>query len=153
MPELEPLSATVIQCHATPAALDQLEWSERRVRIAPDELLLIGFRDKTDEIETSLSALDDTSLVIDMTCAYALWGLSGDDRDEAFRRVCAVPPPDPGDALRGLVADVPAIVIAERTRLILAFSVVASHHARRQLLRSCRGGTSSGSSSGGDDVR
>ena len=138
MLELHVIPADVIGCYGQPAALDQFsDGSEVSVRVAPDELLLLGKRQQIAEIEAQLATADPTSVVIDLSCAFGVWALRGEQRLEAFRRLSAIPLPEEPAATQGLVAQIPAKLIVQPDELVIVVSAVVSHHLRRRLLAAC----------------
>jgi hypothetical protein len=143
--ELHAVPAKVIGCFGRPEALDRLakgaEGVRRSpllsVRVAPDELLLLSESPHVAELEAELGALDDGSLVLDLSCGFAIWALRGDGRFEAFIRLSALSLPEPPAVIQGLVAHVPAKVIVGSDALLLIVSSVVAHHLRERVLLAC----------------
>src|SRR5262249_38032175 len=136
--ELQEIVTTVVGCFARPAALDAIAGpAELAVRVAPDELLLIGDRVRPDELERELASLDPSGIVFDLSGGHAVWSVSGDAGADALARLSAVPrPTGPGVAL-GLVARVAAKVVVEADRLLIVVSSLVSHHLRARVLSAC----------------
>jgi hypothetical protein len=136
--ELDAIPADVVGCYGRPGALDRLaEADELSVRVAPDELLRLGERDRLAELERDLSAVDAGGIVIDLSSAFSIWALRGDDRFEAFCRLSALELPEPPAVIQGLVAHVPMKVVVRQDELLLIVSSALSHHLRRRVLVAC----------------
>lgn len=133
MLELHALSYEVSGCFGTPEALDRLaQHAELSVRVAPGELLLLGEHPQDSRLDG-----DPNGVVLDLTSGFAIWSLRGDDRFEAFRRLSAVELPNGGGVVQGLVAHLPAKVIARVAELIVMVSSVASHHLCDRVVVAC----------------
>jgi hypothetical protein len=116
-------------CFGRAAELDRLAASaDLSVRVAPDELLIVGGQ--------MPSSLPDGGLVVDLSSAYAVWALSGDDRFEAFRRLSQVELPESG-LVQGLVAHVPMKVVVREDHLVVLVPSVLSHHLRERVHKAC----------------
>jgi hypothetical protein len=136
--ELRNLPADVVGCYAEPTALDQLAGiGEINVRVAPDEVLLLGKRHRLAELATELSALDATAVVIDLSSAFSIWGLRGEDRFEAFCRISELELPGHDSIAQGLICHVPAKVIVREDELRLIVSATLAHHIHERLLGAC----------------
>jgi len=136
--ELASVASDVVGCYAAPAALDRLIGAgEFVVRVAPDELLRLGERDRLAELEARLLALDEHGLVLDISSGVAVWALRGDDRFEAFCRLSDLELPEPSGVAQGLVAQVPAKVVVRTDELLVLVSSVVSHHLRERVLGAC----------------
>jgi hypothetical protein len=133
--ELAARANTVTGFFGRAEALDQLAAAaELCVRVAPDELLLIGEAPAQNGV---LSGNALSGLVVDLTSGYACWALLGDDRFEAFRRLSVVVLLDPPFTAQGLVAQVPAKILVRDGEIVLLVSSVLSHHLRRRVLTAC----------------
>jgi hypothetical protein len=97
------------------------------VRVAPEELLLIGDPESMP-IEESIPG----GLIVDLTSAYASLSLRGPGRDEAFRRLSAMPLAESG-VMQGLVAHVPAKVSVRGEELVVMVSSTHRSHLRARL--------------------
>jgi hypothetical protein len=138
VPELEPFSGAVVGCFGRAPALDTLaEGADLPLRIAPTELLLLGGARPLRYTEERLRGLDPGGLALDLSSAYAIWSVRGDDRFEAFARLSALPLPGPGGFAQGLVAHVPAKVVVRRDDLLIVVSSVVSHHLQGRLPAVC----------------
>jgi sarcosine oxidase gamma subunit len=135
--------AAVIACLARAEALDAVPADGAYAcRVAPDELLLVGPHSARGELEQAaaerLVELDPDALVVDQSDGWAAWTLEGEDRDEAFARLSAVPLPDTRPAfLQGAVAGVQGKVIASPRRTHVLVVSTVGHHVRRRLLAAC----------------
>jgi hypothetical protein len=136
--ELQLAHSTVLGCYAGPTTLDHLATNGGlAVRVAPGELLLVGHHGQLDALTAELKGLDQWSLVVDLTSAFSIWVLRGDARLEAFCRLSAVVLPDGPGVAQGLVAHVPARVIAVHDELLILVSASLSHHLRERVLTAC----------------
>jgi hypothetical protein len=127
--ELTSTPQPITGCFGRAAELDRLAAAaEMSVRVAPDELLLVGGQGP--------SGLPDGGLVVDLSSAYAVWTLSGDDRFEAFRRLSQVELPGSG-LLQGLVAHVPMKVVVRESDLLVLVPSVLSHHLQERVHKAC----------------
>jgi sarcosine oxidase gamma subunit len=136
--ERDALPADVVGCFARPAALDRLaEASEFSVRVAPDELLVLGERERLAELAAALSPLDPGGLALDLSSGFSLFILRGEARAEAFCRLSAIELPEPPALLQGLVAQVPAKVLVREQELVLIVSSALGHHLRERVLVAC----------------
>ena len=138
MLELSSVSSGLVGCFARPEALDRLNGNGgSSVRIAPDELLLLTDRSRVFELEAELGAADPTSLVVDLTSAFSIWALRGDDRCEAICRLSQLELPAAPAVVQGLVAHAPAKVIVLEDELLVLVSSALSHHLRERVLAAC----------------
>jgi hypothetical protein len=138
--ELQAVPADIVGCFGQPAALDWLASNGhggRRLRVAPNELLVFAVRARLAELESELSALDPTSLVVDLSSAFSIWALRGEDRFEAFCRLSEIELLDPPSVLQGLFARVPAKVLALEDELLVIVSSALSHRIRERVMHAC----------------
>jgi hypothetical protein len=136
--ELQSVPADVVGCFAQPAALDQLAGSDGlSVRVAPNELLLLSERSRLGEVESELSALDSTSLVLDLSSSFSIWSLRGADRYEAFCRLSELELDEAPAVVQGLVARSPAKVLVQEDELLVMVSSALGHHLRERVLAAC----------------
>jgi len=136
--ELRRLAVDVIGCFASKPVLDALEAdAQLAIRVATDELLLLGDRNSFSAIEAKMIANDSGSIAFDLTSAYALWALRGDGRSEAFCRLSEIRLPDPPAMSQGLIARMPAKVIVRAEELLLLVPSVVSHSLSERLLTAC----------------
>jgi hypothetical protein len=127
--ELIAAPVRITGCFGRAAELDRLaSGAEVSVRVAQDELLLLG-----GEPPASIA---DGGLVVDLSSAYAVWSLRGDDRFEAFRRLSEVQLPESG-LVQGLVAHVPMKVVVRSHELLVLVPSVLSHHLRERVHKAC----------------
>jgi hypothetical protein len=136
--ELASVPTDVVGCYGKPAALDRLANADKpSIRAAADELLRVGERDRITELEAELVALDKDSLVLDLSSAFSIWALRGDDRFEAFCRLSELDLPRPPAMIQGLVAHVPAKVVVRQDELLVIASSTLAHHIRERVLVAC----------------
>jgi hypothetical protein len=136
--EFCPASSGVIACCAEPAALDRLNGrGGLSVRVATNELLLLTDCSRVAEIEGELSANDRGCLIVDVSSAFAIWALRGDDRFEAFRRLSQLKLPAAPAVVQGLVAHVPAKVVVLDSELLVLVSSALAHHLRERIVAAC----------------
>jgi hypothetical protein len=136
--EFQVLPVDIVGCFGRPEALDQFaSTGELRLRIAPDELLVCGARLALTKLETELARLDVGGVAIDLSSAFSIWALRGEDRFEAFCRLSALELPKLPDFVQGLVAQVPTKVMVREEELLLIVSSVLAHHLRKRLLIAC----------------
>lgn len=138
MLEVQAVHSDVVGCYANPAALDRLcPNGGRTVRVAPNELLLLGERGRLSELEGELAGRDPSSLVLDLSSAFSIWSLRGEQRYEAFCRLSHLELPDPPAVAQGLVAHVPGKVIVLEDELLVLVSSAVAHHLRERLRATC----------------
>ena len=138
MLELQAVQSDVVGCYAGPGALDRLGGNVGlTVRVAPTELLLLGERRRLPEIELELAGLDEGSVVFDLSSAFAIWALRGDERLEAFCRLSQIDLPAPPAVAQGLVAHVPGKVVVLDEELLMLVPSVLAHHLRERVLQAC----------------
>jgi hypothetical protein len=136
--ELQAAHSDVVGCYAKPAAFDRLcPTGGMAVRIASNELLLLGERQRLPELEAQLASRDPSSLVVDLSSAFSVWTLRGEERHEAFCRLSQLQLPDPPAVAQGLVAHVPGKVIVLEDELIVLVSSAVAHHFRERLREAC----------------
>ena len=138
MLELQSVHSDVVGCYANPASLDRLSPNGGRiVRVAPNELLLLGERGRLPELEAELAGRDPSSVVLDLSSAFSIWSLRGEERYEAFCRLSHIELPDPPGVAQGLVAHVPGKVIVLEDELLVLVSSAVAHHLRERLRAAC----------------
>ena len=138
MLELHALPVNVVACFARAEVLDRLsDGGEDCLRVAPDELLLFGARERLADVEEKLNILDHAGVALDLSSAFAIWALCGNDRLEAFCRLSELKLPDPPGVVQGLVAHVPAKVIVRPDEIVMIVSSTVSHHIRERVLTAC----------------
>ncbi len=140
MLELQAVQPDVVGCYGQVDALDRLNSignGGRTLRIAPTELLVLGERGRVGDLEAELTALDPTSLVIDLSSAFSIWALGGDDRHEALCRLSEVEVPQAPALVQGLVAHVPARMVVLDNELLVLVSSALTHHVRERVLAVC----------------
>lgn len=123
MLELARTRTDVVSCLAEAAALDALERPRGAlpIRVAPDELLLVGHPGSAPAFEQAaapLVELDDDAVVMDVTDGWTVWSLAGSQAREAFERLSMLELPTAG-VVQGDVARLPVKVVADGDRLHL----------------------------------
>ena len=118
----------VLRCLARPDDLDGLTVPAGvlALRVAPDELLLIGGRAEVDL---------PGGLVVDETAGWAVWTLAGPDAGEALARLSAVQL-RPGFS-QGVIAGVPAKTIVDGAEIRLLVAASHAHHVEERLRAAC----------------
>lgn len=125
-------SFTVIGCLGAPAAISRLaEAAQLSIEIAEDEVLLL-----LPHGDEAASADFSCQLSLDLTSAFSVWVISGDDRAEAFRRLSAIDISD-GGVTQGLVAELPAKVIAREDTFLVIVSSVLAHAFHERVRTAC----------------
>ena len=138
MLELAAVPSDVVGCYGKPAALDLLaDNTTLSIRVAPDEILLLGARGDLTFVESELARLDNGGIAVDLSPAFAVWALRGDDRAESFCRLSQIPLPAPPATAQGLVAHVPTKVVIRADELLLLVPSVLSHHVHTRVLTAC----------------
>jgi sarcosine oxidase gamma subunit len=93
----------------------------RAGRVAGDEVLWVGDAGRTDELlaalQSQLASLGNRAAVVDHSDGYALFALTGDDRDELFARLSSIRIPAAGGFVQGNFAGVPARIFCGSDRL------------------------------------
>jgi sarcosine oxidase gamma subunit len=124
VPELwEVTSATKVRAFGPPAALDELRppAGVRAGRVAGDELLWVAEPGRTDELLAALTAhlgtLGNRAAFVDHSDGYALFTLTGDEREELFARLSSIRVPAAGGFVQGNFAGVPARIFCASDRL------------------------------------
>jgi hypothetical protein len=136
--ELRSVRSHIVGCYGQPTVLDQLaEDAGLTVRVAPDELLCLTDGSRLAELDTRLVALDASGLAVNLSSAFSVWSLGGNDRLEAFSRLSQIQLPEAPAVLQGLVAHVPAKVIVRDEGLLIIVSSAFSHHLRDRVLVAC----------------
>jgi hypothetical protein len=136
--ELQAGRSDIVGCYARLESLDRISNGPGlALRVAADELLLLGARSSIPELEEELLELDSDGLVIDLSSAYSVWSLRGEERVEAFCRLSQIELPKPTAFVQGLVADVPAKVVVREEELLLVVSSAVTHHLRERVLGAC----------------
>ena len=125
MLELARTEAAVVTCMASPEALDAVHVPRTvtMVRVAPDELLLIGAPGSAARVVAAAAktthGIDDDALVMDVTDGWTVWTLGGGDAHDAFERLSMLELPAVG-VVQGDVARLPVKVVVDGERLRLA---------------------------------
>jgi sarcosine oxidase gamma subunit len=123
--ELARTEADLVACLAAPEALDAMQATKvvTTVRVAPDELLLIGALGSGPKVAAAaakaIRAADDDALVTDVTDGWIVWTLGGSDAHDAFERLSMLHLPEAG-VVQGDVARLPVKVVVDGQRLHLA---------------------------------
>jgi sarcosine oxidase gamma subunit len=124
VPELwEVTSATKVRAFGPPESLDGLQppAGVRAGRVAGDEVLWVTEPDRADELLTALAAqlgaLGNRAAFVDHSDGYALFTLTGDEREELFARLSSIRIPAAGGFVQGNFAGVPARIFCGADRL------------------------------------
>jgi hypothetical protein len=135
--ELIPSRPALIGCYGGPAALAALSVSPLQIRVAADELLVVGPAAEASTLQAlageRLAELDPGAFVFDVSDGYAAWTLRGPEWPELYARLCAIPPPEPPAQLQGLFAHVPAKLLVQEDELTVLVSASVSHHVRSRV--------------------
>jgi len=141
--ELRPREVGVITCVADPTAVDAIgDVAKATVcRVAPDEVMLLCAPDGAPEIARvtaeRATAADPDAIVLDAGDGWAAWTLRGDDLDEAFGRLSAVPLA-PGFS-QGDVAHVPAKILRSEAAIDLLVPAMWGAYLRERIVARCPG--------------
>lgn len=131
---------SAVACLARAEALDRLH-VEGAVpfRVAADEVLLLSNPGQAVAVAASASAqLGPGAVVVDQTDGFVGWTLCGENVLEAFCRLSALPLDAERPNLRqGLVAHLPAKVIAANGTIHLLVPSTLGHHLRQRVHDAC----------------
>jgi sarcosine oxidase gamma subunit len=93
----------------------------RTGRVAGDEVLWVGDAGSTGELlaglQSQLASLGNRAAVVDHSDGYALFELTGDDREELFARLSSIRIPAGDGFVQGNFAGVPARIFCGSDRL------------------------------------
>ena len=124
MPDLwEIVAAAKLRAFGPPDALDALTAPAgvRAGRVAGDEVLWVGEREHLGDLlaalQSQLASLGNRAAVVDHSDGYALFALTGDDREELFARLSSIRIPAAGGFVQGNFAGVPARIFCGSDRL------------------------------------
>ena len=124
MPERwEVTSATKVRAFGPPEALDGLQppAGVRAGRVAGDEVLWVAEPGRADELLKVLSAqlgtLGNRAAFVDHSDGYALFTLTGAEREELFSRLSSIRVPAAGGFVQGNFAGVPARIFCGQDAL------------------------------------
>ena len=124
MPELwEIAAAAKLRAFGPADALDALTVPAgvRAGRVAGDEVLWVAAAERIekllDELRAQLGSLGNRAAVVDHSDGYALFALTGDDRDEIFARLSSLRIPAAGGFVQGNFAGVPSRIFCSADRL------------------------------------
>ena len=143
MLELLSTDASVISCFAAPDALDHVAAPSAGVvccRVAPDEIMLIGQPGEAKGIVRAARgqiAGDAHAVVLDASDGWAVWTLSGNETNEALRRLSAIHPAG-RTYTAGDVARVPVRILSFPGLLHLLVGAMWRDYLRERLLEACR---------------
>jgi hypothetical protein len=110
---------------ASAEALDAMQATKvaTTVRVAPDELLLIGAPGSDTKVAAvaakAIRQVDDDALAMDVTDGWTIWTLGGADAHDAFERLSMLHLPEAG-VVQGDVARLPVKVVVDDERVHLA---------------------------------
>jgi sarcosine oxidase gamma subunit len=116
-------SATKVRAFGPPDALDGLQPppGARAGRVAGDEVLWVAEPGRADELLTALSSqlgkLGNRAAFVDHSDGYALFSLTGEQREELFARLSSIRIPATGGFVQGNFAGVPARIFCGQDRL------------------------------------
>jgi sarcosine oxidase gamma subunit len=108
------LPTAKLRAFGPPAALDKLSVPAgvRAGRVAGDEVLWVAEAERIetllDELRAQLGSLGNRAAVVDHSDGYALFALTGDEREELFARLSSIRIPAGGGFVQGNFAGVPA---------------------------------------------
>jgi hypothetical protein len=135
--ELAPIRLAVIGCYGSPAALEGLALAPLQIRVAADELLVLGPPAEAATLSSlateRLGRLDPGALVFDVSDAHAAWTLRGPGWTELYARLCAIELPELPAVQQGLFAHVPAKLLLQEDELTVVVSSALGHHVRARL--------------------
>jgi hypothetical protein len=124
VPELwEVVTAAKVRAFGPPDAVDALTVPAdvRAGRVAGDEVLWVGEPERLDDLlaalQSQLESLGNRAAVVDHSDGYALFALTGGDREELFSRLSSVRIPAAGGFAQGNFAGVPARIFCSSDRL------------------------------------
>ena len=142
MLELRPLAFGVVTCVADPAACDGLpSVAEAALRLAPDEVMVLGAPASVEEILETVSgaamSVDPYAVVLDATDGWAAWGVRGDPVAAALSRLSALEVPREG-FVQGEAAGVPVKLVAAAGGLDLLVPAMWRDYVRGAILQRCR---------------
>ncbi len=144
MLELSLVDATIVACHAAATVLDALSpLSDTCVaRVARDESWVVGPRagrcSLVRSVEQSLHALAPDTLVVDQTDGWTVWSIGGNGASQALARLTLMPlDPRAAGFHQGVVAGVPAKVIATPTGYQVFVPAPVGHHIGDRVLEAC----------------
>lgn len=131
MVELRLSSPSVVAVLASGEACDRVVVPEgvTAMRVAQREMLLVGDVD----IDAVRGTLDEASAIVaDVSDAWAMFQLTGDDAREAFARLAEIELPDTG-WVQGEVARAAAKVIVEPGRLTMLVPAMLGAHVETRI--------------------
>jgi hypothetical protein len=137
--EIIPAEAAIIVCAAVRSVLDAAPAIGRalRVRVAPDELWLVGPRAERGALLAAAERLvQGRGLSVDQTDGWSAVTAAGDDRDEIFRRLMVAPIPMARPSLvQGAITGVPGKLICEAHRTHVFVPAGVGHHLMDRLAK------------------
>jgi hypothetical protein len=132
--------AGIVECHASPRALDALvaPAGVQACRVAPDELLLLMAPARLDEVmrrsTAHLAVLEPGGLVVDQSDGWTIFGLPGEAGQQALRQLTEMPLPARRPAfLQGSVAGGAAKLILLPGIAFLLVPFALRDHLERRL--------------------
>ncbi|MFN0180737.1 MAG: hypothetical protein ACKVZ0_18195 [Gemmatimonadales bacterium] len=139
MLEVTPAEAAIVVCAAARSVLDAAPVIHRglRVRVAPDELWLVGPRAERGALLAAAESLvRDRGLSVDQTDGWWAITATGDERDEVFRRLMVAPIPVARPSLvQGAITGVPGKLICEADRTHVFVPAGVGHHLMDRLAK------------------
>jgi hypothetical protein len=142
--EIRPAEATIVACLGPESAWRALDGDAGAAifRVAEDERWLVGSAEQRDHLmqaaDRCARAVGATALAVDVTDAWAVCSVIGDEAHEAWTRVSENPLPRerPG-FVQGSLATIPGKTIVQERRLDCFTPSPLGHHLPRRLLEAC----------------
>lgn len=139
MLELARTEAAFVSCMASAEALDAMQATKvvTTVRVAPDELLLIGASGSGPKVAAAagkaIRQIDDDALAMDVTDGWTVWTLGGTAAHDAFERLSMLHLPETG-VVQGDVARLPVKVVVDGEHLHLAVPSSWADYLRERIV-------------------
>jgi hypothetical protein len=90
-----------------------------------------------EDVSSQLADADSNAVVFDLSDGHAAWTIRGGDHLEAFRRLCAIPPPPAPTCLQGLFAHVPAKLVLTVDSALVLVSAAVGEYVRERIRLAC----------------
>ncbi len=137
MLELRATAFDVVIVHAGAHACDAVAAIASGLRVAPDEVMLIGQPGAALELAARIAGVVDAhAVVLDETDGWATWSLRGEDARLAFSYLSPLELPEEG-FVQGEVAHLPAKVLVRGDAVHILVPSMLSHELRHRLLDRC----------------
>jgi glycine cleavage system aminomethyltransferase T len=121
---------------ASPEALDSAEWGGDRsaLRIAPDELLLLGTEDDPPTAAEAEVAVGDPHAIVERETGFSGAWVPAAEAEELLARTCAWELPEARPAFaQGAVAEVPVKILFEEQRALFVVQTPWAHELEDRL--------------------